>query len=51
LLQHYLVGIVVPDADVMPKAIREKLKVSGTYEELCKNPVSIGFWTYVQERL
>lgn len=37
-LQSCLVGVVVPDPDVLPKFAHDKLKLSGTYEELCQTP-------------
>ncbi|XP_076440059.1 long-chain-fatty-acid--CoA ligase 5-like [Babylonia areolata] len=37
-LQSCLVGIVVPDPDVLPKHAREHLSLNGPYENLCKNP-------------
>ena len=41
--QSCLVGILVPDPDVLPKHCSEKLKLTGSYEELCQNPVSGNF--------
>lgn len=41
MLQSCLVGVVVPDPEVLPKFAKEKLGLSGTYEELCKQPVSV----------
>ena len=41
--QSCLVGILVPDPDVLPRHCREKLKLTGSYEELCQNPVSGNF--------
>lgn len=37
--QSFLVGIVVPDAEMLPE-FAAKLGVKGSFEELCKNPVS-----------
>ncbi|XP_006000791.1 long-chain-fatty-acid--CoA ligase 5-like [Latimeria chalumnae] len=36
-LQSFLVGIVVPDPEVLP-SFAEKRGITGTYEELCRNP-------------
>nr|XP_033798226.1 long-chain-fatty-acid--CoA ligase 5 [Geotrypetes seraphini]XP_033798227.1 long-chain-fatty-acid--CoA ligase 5 [Geotrypetes seraphini] len=36
-LQSCLVGIVIPDPEVLPD-FSAKLEIKGTYEELCKNP-------------
>ncbi|XP_032922218.1 long-chain-fatty-acid--CoA ligase 5 isoform X2 [Catharus ustulatus] len=37
-LRSFLVGIVVPDAEMLPE-FAGKLGVKGSFEELCKNPV------------
>ncbi|KAK7111908.1 long-chain-fatty-acid--CoA ligase 5-like isoform X3 [Littorina saxatilis] len=37
-LQSCLVGVVVPDPDVLPNYCSEKLKIDGSFEELCQNP-------------
>ncbi|XP_041317186.1 long-chain-fatty-acid--CoA ligase 5 isoform X2 [Pyrgilauda ruficollis] len=37
-LRSYLIGIVVPDAEMLPE-FAAKLGVKGSFEELCKNPV------------
>lgn len=37
--QSFLIGIVVPDAEMLPE-FAAKLGVKGSFEELCKNPVS-----------
>ncbi|RMC11389.1 hypothetical protein DUI87_11508 [Hirundo rustica rustica] len=36
-LRSYLIGIVVPDAEILPE-FAAKLGVKGSFEELCKNP-------------
>ncbi|XP_041271487.1 long-chain-fatty-acid--CoA ligase 5 [Onychostruthus taczanowskii] len=36
-LRSYLIGIVVPDAEMLPE-FAAKLGVKGSFEELCKNP-------------
>ncbi|NWV03068.1 ACSL5 ligase, partial [Ptilonorhynchus violaceus] len=36
-LRSFLVGIVVPDAEILPE-FAEKLGVKGSFEDLCKNP-------------
>lgn len=38
-LQSFLIGIVVPDPEMLPE-FAAKLGVKGSYEDLCKNPVS-----------
>ncbi|XP_054493073.1 long-chain-fatty-acid--CoA ligase 5 isoform X3 [Agelaius phoeniceus] len=37
-LRSFLIGIVVPDAEMLPE-FAAKLGVKGSFEELCKNPV------------
>ncbi|KAL8565051.1 hypothetical protein ACOMHN_003427 [Nucella lapillus] len=37
-LQSCLVGIVVPDPDVLPKQAKERLDLNGPFDNLCKNP-------------
>ncbi|KAK7500899.1 hypothetical protein BaRGS_00007779 [Batillaria attramentaria] len=37
-LQSCLVGVVVPDPDVLPGFAQERFKLSGSFEELCQNP-------------
>lgn len=46
-LQAFLVGIVVPDSEVMP-GWAKKRGFDGTYAELCKNKVC--FCIYLQYR-
>lgn len=46
-LQAFLVGIVVPDSEVMP-GWAKKRGFDGTYAELCKNKVCLSL--YLQYR-
>lgn len=38
-MRSYLVGVVVPDPDVLPKAALRRFGIRGTLEELCQNEV------------
>lgn len=46
--QSFLIGIVVPDPETLPE-FAAKLGVKGSYEDICKNPVS-GFMFLVRYR-
>lgn len=37
-LKTCLIGIIVPDPEVLPSEAKNKLNIQGTMEELCKNP-------------
>ncbi|PVD37365.1 hypothetical protein C0Q70_04364 [Pomacea canaliculata] len=37
-LQSCLVGVVVPDPEVLPRYVQEKLGIKETYQELCRHP-------------
>uniref|UniRef100_A0A8C3K495 Long-chain-fatty-acid--CoA ligase n=1 Tax=Calidris pygmaea TaxID=425635 RepID=A0A8C3K495_9CHAR len=39
-LRSFLIGIVVPDPETLPE-FAAKLGVKGSYEDMCKNPVSV----------
>lgn len=43
--QAFLVGIVVPDSEVMP-GWAKKRGFDGTYEELCKNKVCLSVYLH-----
>jgi len=38
--QSFLIGIVVPDPETLPD-FAAKLGIKGSYEDVCKNPVSV----------